>query len=76
MLKLRENRISFLYAYNASFISDTEFVLLYVINTAKSLDFLNWNNEAFELDNRSDDECQAEFRFYKNDVYNVMYNII
>ena len=28
--------------------------------------------EAFELNNMSDDECQAEFRFYKNYVYNVM----
>ena len=55
MSKLRENRISLLYAYDASIISDEEFVLLYDINTAKSPDFPYWNYEAFELDNMSDD---------------------
>ena len=53
-------------------INDQEFVLLYDINTAKSHDFPYWNYEAFELDSMSDDECQAEFRFYKNDVYDLM----
>ncbi|CAH3024094.1 unnamed protein product, partial [Porites evermanni] len=53
-------------------INDEEFVLLYDINTAKSPDFPYWNYEAFELDNMSDDECQAEFRFYKNDVCDLM----
>lgn len=28
--------------------------------------FPYWNYEAFELDMMPDDECQAEFRFYKN----------
>ena len=45
--------------------------MLYGINTAKSPDFSYWNYEALELDMTSDDECQAEFRFYKNDLYNL-----
>ncbi|CAH3175920.1 unnamed protein product, partial [Porites lobata] len=53
-------------------INDEEFVLLYDINTAKSRDFPYWNYEASELDSMSDDGCQAEFRFYKNDVYDLM----
>ena len=72
MPNLRETRISLLYAYYSSIINDEEFVLLYDINTAKSGDFPYWNYEAFELDSMSDDECQAEFRFYKNDVYDLM----
>ena len=72
MPNLRETRISLLCAYDLSIINDEEFVLLYDINTAKSPDFPYWNYEAFELDNMSDDECQAEFRFYKNDVCDLM----
>ena len=45
--------------------------MLQYINTKKGPDFPYWNYEAFELDMMSDDECQAEFRFYKNDVYNL-----
>ena len=40
--------------------------------TAKSPNSPYWNYEAFELDSMSEDECQAEFRFYKNDVYDLM----
>ena len=71
MPKLRETRISLLYAYDSSVINDEEFVLLYDITTTKSPDFPYWKYEAIELDVMSDDECQAEFRFYKNDVYNL-----
>lgn len=71
MLKLRVTRISLLYAYDSSVINDEEFVLLYNINTAKSPDFPYWNYKAFELDMLSDNECQAEFRFYKIVVYNL-----
>ena len=72
MPHLRETRISLLYAYDSSIVNDEEFVLRYDINTAKSPDSPYWNYEAFELDSMSDDECQAEFRCYKNDVYDLM----
>jgi len=72
MPNLRETRISLLYAYDSNIVNDEEFVFLYDINTAKSPDFPYCNYEAFELDSMSDDECQAEFRFYKNDVFDLM----
>ena len=72
MLNLTETRISLLYAYDSSIINDEEFVLLYDINTAKSPDFPYWNYEAFQLDSMSGDECQVEFHFYKNNVYDLM----
>ena len=62
MPNLRETIISLLYAHDSSIINDEEFVLLYDNNSAKSLDFPKWNY----------DECQAEFGFYKNDVYDLM----
>ena len=71
MPKLRETRISLLCAYDSIVINDEEFVLLYDITTAKRPNFPYWKYEAIELDMMSDDECQAEFRFYKNDVYNL-----
>ena len=39
MSNLGETRISLLYAYDLSIINDEEFILLYDINTAKSLTF-------------------------------------
>ena len=27
--------------------------------------------ERFDLDKMTDDECKTEFRFYKNDIYNL-----
>ena len=72
MPNLRETRISLPYAYDSSIINDEEFVLLCDINIAKSSDFPYWNYEAFELDSMSGDECQAEFCFYKNNVYDLM----
>ena len=71
MPNLRETRISLLYTYDSSIINDEEFVLLYDINTAKSSDFPYWNYEAFDPESMSGDECQAEFHFYKNDVYDL-----
>ena len=75
MPSLRETRISLLYAYDSSIINDEEFVLLYDINTAKSPDFPYWNYEAFELDDMSDGECQAEFGFNNNAVYDFSRDI-
>ena len=69
MANLGETRISLLYAYDSSIIIDEEFILVYDINTAKSPDFPYRNYKAFELDSMSGDECQVEFHFYKNDVY-------
>ena len=72
MPSFRENRTSLLCAFDSGVINEEEFVLLYDINTVKSSDLPYWNYEHFDLDNLDDDLCKAEFRFYKNDVYNLM----
>ena len=43
--------------------------MLYNLNTSKNLDFPYWNYQQFDLENLSDEECKAEFRFYKSNIY-------
>ena len=43
--------------------------MLYDHNTSKNSDLSYWNYQQFDLENSSDEECKAEFRFYKNDIY-------
>ena len=38
------------------------------LNRSKYPDFPYWNYN-FDFDSLTDDECKADFRFYKNDVY-------
>ena len=45
--------------------------LLYDLNTSKTPDFPYWDYLEFDLDKLSDDECKAEFRFLKNDIYSL-----
>ena len=52
-------------------LNDEEFLLLYDINTSKSVDLPYWQYPEFDLDNLSDEECKAEFRFLKNDIYTL-----
>ena len=43
--------------------------MLYNHNTSKNPDFPYSNYQQFDLENLSDEECKAEFCFYKNDIY-------
>ena len=70
MPSFRENRIALLHAYDDE-VNDEEFVLFYDANTSKILDLPYWNYENFDLDNLSNDECKAEFRFLKDDIYTL-----
>ena len=72
MPKFRENRIALLYARQQRLINDEEFLLLYDLNTSASPDFPYWTYENFDLDSLSDEECKAEFRFYRNDIYQML----
>ena len=72
MPSFRENRTFLLCAFDSGVINEEEFVLLYDLNTAKSPDLPYWNYEQFDLDNLADKVCKAKFRFYKNNVYNLM----
>ena len=67
MPKLRD---TILMAHASRLINTEEFVLLYDLNKPKNPD-LPYNYEQFDLDKMKDDECKTEFRFYKNDIYNL-----
>ena len=58
-----------LFAYQDGSIDDTEFALLYDLNSSENLEFPYWKYGRFDLDSMTDDECKAEFRFFKNDIY-------
>ena len=68
MPALRRVREELLIAYSDDFINDEEFLLLYDINKSKNPDLPYFNYENFELDNMSEDECNVEFRFNRNDI--------
>ena len=67
MPNFREMKLCILHAYRRRFINDREFVLLY--DTSKNPDFPYWNYDRFELDLLTDDECKAQFRFYRDDIW-------
>ena len=46
-------------------------LLLYDVNTPKNPDIPYWSYERFNLDLMTDDKCETEFRFYKNDIYEL-----
>jgi hypothetical protein len=71
MPRLRDIRELLFYANFDGLINEEEFILLYNLNTAKSPDLTYWKYEKYDLDNLCDDECLTEFRFLKNDVYNL-----
>ncbi|XP_065656915.1 uncharacterized protein LOC105845632 isoform X2 [Hydra vulgaris] len=71
MASLRETKEVILAAYSQNEISDEEFLLLYDINSSTNFYFPYQKYQHFELDLMTDDECFAEFRFYKNDIYRI-----
>ena len=51
-------------------VNDEEFLMSDNLNTySKHPYFTYWNYQKFKLENLSDEECKAEFCFYKNDIY-------
>ena len=69
MATSREEREALLFAYQDGSIDDTKFALLYDLNSCENLEFPYWKYGRFDLDSMTDDECKAEFRFFKNNVY-------
>ena len=64
-------RDTILLAHASRLINIDEFVLLYDVNKPKNPDLPYTNYDHFDLDKMTDDECETEFRFYKNDIYNL-----
>ena len=71
MSNFRETRACIAYAYGSNFINEQEFVLLYDCYKSTNPEFPYWNYDRFELDDKSNDECEAEFRFYREDTYKL-----
>ena len=72
MASYREIRNLFLLSFAEDVIDATDFALLYDVNTSHNPDFPYWNYDQFDLENMSDAECKAEFRFYKNDIITLV----
>ena len=60
------------YAYRNKFINEQEFALLYDAHKSKNPEFPYWNCERFDLDEKIEEECTAEFRFYREDIYGLV----
>ena len=53
-------------------INERDLVLLYDLHKSKNPEFLYWNYERFDLDQKTNDNnCKAEFRFYREDIYKL-----
>ena len=68
MLNVRETRACIEYAYGSNLRNEQEFALLYNCHKSTNPEFPSWNYERFDLDEKSNDECKAEFRFYREDI--------
>ena len=65
MATFREAREALLLAYQDGSIDDTEFALLYDLNSSENLEFPYWKYGRFDLDSMTDDESKAEFWFFQ-----------
>ena len=60
MATFREAREALLFAYQDGSIADTEFALLYDLNSsAENLEFPYWKYGRFDLDSMTDNECKT-----------------
>ena len=72
MPKFREIRDAILMAHSQELIPYNDCILLYDLVKSKNRDLPYWNYNPFDLDKLSDAECQEEFRFLKNDIYQLI----
>ena len=68
---MRSLRDITVFAHALDAIDDEEFALLYDVTKPKSPMVPFWRYQSFDLDKMTDDECLAEFRFFRNDIYNL-----
>ena len=68
MRNLREITV-FAHALHA--IDEEEFALLYDVTKPNCPMVPFWRYQSFDLDKMTDDECLAEFRFFRNDIYSL-----
>ena len=65
------NKTLLLDAYCSKTINDTKFLLLYDINSCSNLHLPYWKYDRFLLEDMNGDECEAEFRFLREDIYTL-----
>ena len=65
------NKTLLLDAYCSKTINDTKFLLLYDINSCSNLHLPYWKYDRFLLEDMNGDECKAEFRFLREDIYTL-----
>ena len=65
------NKTLLLDAYCSKTINDTEFLFLYDINSCSNLHLPCWKYDHFSLEDVNDDECKAEIRFLREDIYTL-----
>lgn len=59
------------FAHALDAIDDEEYALLYDVNKPKSPRVPFWRYQGFDVDKMAD-EYLAEFRFFRNDIYNLL----
>ena len=72
MVYFREIRSHLLSSFCYDMINDTEFALLYDLHRSKNPDIPHWNYDRFDLDKLEEDVCKTEFRFFRNDIYDLV----
>lgn len=68
MASFAEVRDLLLIAFSEDIVNEEEFVLLYDLNTSKNPPFPYWKYDRFDLDNFTEAEFKADFRFEKHDI--------
>ena len=66
-MKVEENLLFI--ALELDDMDEEEFLIFYDINRTHNLDLVYWEYETFDLDHLENDECVAEFRSQKDDIY-------
>ena len=72
MVNLREVQDILFHCHADNLIDDEEFILLYDFTKPANPEFFCWTYPPFDLEKFSDDECNTEFRFSKNNIYSLV----
>ena len=71
MLNFRDIRDLLYLSHFDNNIEDEEFMILLELVKSKNRDLPYWTYPCFDLEKLSDDECLEEFRFMRNDIYEL-----
>ena len=72
MVNLEEAQDILLHCHANNLIDDEEFVLLDDVTKQANPEFPYWTYPLFDLEKFSGGECNAEFRFFKNNIYSLV----